>query len=141
MFESRKRLLLDRGPSWPDYDKAKPFMIRYYLLFRKRPKWFPFNIFLHKILKSDLGDLHDHYWSYLTLVLKGGYWETTKNGRFWRGPGYIGLRNASDTHSLTIPNGKAAWTLIFVGQIRVLSNLQILTNQAKTSVKIELLKV
>ena len=140
MFESRKRLLLDRGPSWPDYDKAKPFMIRYYLLFRKRPKWFPFNIFLHKILKSDLGDLHDHYWSYLTLVLKGGYWETTKNGRFWRGPGYIGLRNASDTHSLTIPNGKAAWTLIFVGQIRVLSNLQILTNQAKTSVKIELFK-
>ena len=49
MFESRKKLLLDRGPSWPDYHKAKPFMVRYYLLFRKRPKWFPFNIFLHKI--------------------------------------------------------------------------------------------
>ena len=115
MFKSRKRLLLDRGPSWPDYHKAKPFMVRYYLLFRKRPKWFPFNIFLHKILKSDLGDLHDHYWSYLTLVLKGGYWETTKIGRFWRGPAYIGLRKASDTHSLTIPEGKTAWTLIFVG--------------------------
>ena len=71
MFENRKRLLLDRGPSWPDYDKAEPFMVRYYLLFRKRPKWFPFNIFLHKILKSDLGDLHDHYWSYLTVVAQG----------------------------------------------------------------------
>ena len=115
MFENRKRLLLDRGPSWPDYHKAKPFMIRYYLLFRNRPRWFPFNIFLHKILKSDLGDLHDHYWSYMTLVLKGGYWETTKNARFWRGPGYIGVRKASDTHSLTIPEGKHAWTLIFVG--------------------------
>ena len=115
MIESRKKLLLDRGPSWPDYHKAKPFMVRYYLLFRRRPKWFPFNIFLHKILKSDLGDLHDHYWSYLTIVLKGGYWETTKKGRFWRGPGYIGLRNASDAHSLTIPDGKIAWTLIFVG--------------------------
>ena len=115
MFESRKRLLLDRGPSWPDYDKAEPFMVRYYLLFRKRPKWFPFNIFLHKILKSDLGDLHDHYWSYITLVLKGGYWETTNKGRFWRRPGYIGLRKASDTHSLSIPQGKVAWTLIFVG--------------------------
>ena len=22
MFKSRKRVILDRGPSWPDYDKA-----------------------------------------------------------------------------------------------------------------------
>ena len=90
-------------------------MVRYYLLFKKRPRWFPFNIFVHKILKSDLGDLHDHYWSYLTIVLKGGYWETTEKGQFWRGPGYIGLRKASDTHSLKIPEGKTAWTIIFGG--------------------------
>ena len=115
MLENRKRLLLDRGPSWPDYDKAEPFMIRYYLLFRKRPKWFPFNILLHKILKSDLGDLHDHYWSYVTIILKGGYWETNENGTFWRGPGYIGFRKASDRHSLKIPDGKPAWTLLLVG--------------------------
>ena len=115
MFESRKRLLLDRGPSWPDYDKAEPFMIRYYLLFRRRPKWFPFNILLHKILKSDLGDLHDHYWSYITIILKGGYWESTENGTFWRGPGYIGFRKATDRHSLKIPKGKPAWTLLLAG--------------------------
>ncbi len=115
MFESRKRLLLDRGPSWPDYDKAEPFMVRYYLLFRKRPKWFPFNILLHKILKSDLGDLHDHYWSYITIILKGGYWETNENGTFWRGPGYIGFRKATDRHSLKIPKGKPAWTLLLAG--------------------------
>ena len=115
MFESRKRLLLDRGPSWPDYDKAEPFMIRYYLLFRKRPKWFPFNILLHKILKSDLGDLHDHYWPYITIILKGGYWETNENGTFWRGPGYIGFRKASNRHSLKIPDGKPAWTLLLAG--------------------------
>ena len=115
MLENRKRLLLDRGPSWPDYDKAEPFMIRYYLLFRKRPKWFPFNILLHKILKSDLGDLHDHYWPYVTIILKGGYWETNENGTFWRGPGYIGFRKASDRHSLKIPDGKPAWTLLLAG--------------------------
>ena len=115
MLENRKRLLLDRGPSWPDYDKAEPFMIRYYLLFRKRPKWFPFNILLHKILKSDLGDLHDHYWPYITIILKGGYWETNENGTFWRGPGYIGFRKASDRHSLKIPDGKPAWTLLLAG--------------------------
>ena len=115
MFKSRKRLLLDRGPSWPDYDKAEPFMVRYYLLFRKRPKWFPLNILLHKILKSDLGDLHDHYWSYITIILKGGYWESTENGTFWRGPGYIGFRKATDRHSLKIPKGKPAWTLLLAG--------------------------
>tara|TARA_B110001452_G_scaffold168664_1_gene140974 strand:+ start:195 stop:596 length:402 start_codon:yes stop_codon:yes gene_type:complete len=112
---SRKKILLDRGPSWPDYHKAEPFVIRYYLLFRKRPKWFPFNILIHKILKSDLGDLHDHYWSYITIILKGGYWETLQNGTFWRGPGYIGFRRASDRHSLSIPRGKSALTLLFVG--------------------------
>ena len=43
LFKNRKRVVLDRGPSWPDYDKAEPFMVRYYPLFRKRPKWFPVN--------------------------------------------------------------------------------------------------
>ena len=109
---------MDRGPSWPDYNMAEPFMIRYYLLFRKRPKWFPFNIFIHKILKSDLGDLHDHYWSYITVVLKGGYKETTKNGTFNRKPGYIGYRKAAERHSIELIEEKPAWTLIFVGRNR-----------------------
>ena len=114
-FENRKRVIMDRGPSWPDYYKAEPFMIRYYPLFRKRPKWFPFNIFIHKILKDDLGDLHDHYWSYITLILKGGYKETTNKGTFNRGPGYIGFRRSWHRHSLKLYNGKPTWTLIFVG--------------------------
>ena len=117
-FKNRKRIILDRGPSWPDYDEAEPFMVRYYLLFRKRPKWFPFNVLIHQLLKSDLGDLHDHYWSYITIILKGGYWETTEKGTFWRGPGYIGFRKGADRHSLKIPDGKPTWTLLFVGPNR-----------------------
>ncbi len=115
LFKNRKRIILDRGPSWPDYDKAEPFVVRYYLLFRNRPKWFPFNILVHKLLKSDLGDLHDHYWSYITIILKGGYWETTEKGTFWRRSGYVSFRKRSDRHSLKIPEGKPAWTLLFVG--------------------------
>ncbi len=115
LFKNRKRIILDRGPSWPDYDKAEPFVVRYYLLFRNRPKWFPFNILVHKLLKSDLGDLHDHYWSYITIILKGGYWETTEKGTFWRRFGYVGFRRRSDRHSLKVPEGKPAWTLLFVG--------------------------
>ena len=112
----RKRVVLDRGPSHPQYRKAKPWLARYYLLFRKRPRWFPFNIIVHEMLDNDHGDgVHNHQCPYLTITLKGGYWETTENGTFWRGPGYIGFRKASDRHSLKIQEGKSAWTLLFVG--------------------------
>ena len=115
MFENRKRVILDRGPSWPDYDKAEPFMIRYYVLFRKRPKWFPFNILVHKILKEDRGDLHDHYWSYITIILKGGYWETTNKGKFWRSPGYIGFRSADHLHRVDLKPNTNTMTLFIPG--------------------------
>ena len=115
MFKSRKRVILDRGPSWPDYHKAEPFMIRYYVLFRKRPKWFPFNILVHKILKEDRGDLHDHYWSYITIILKGGYWETTNKGKFWRPPGYIGFRSADHLHRVDLKPNTNTMTLFIPG--------------------------
>ena len=120
IFRNRKRVILDRGPSWPNYASAEPFVIRYYPLFRKRPSWFPFNILIHKLLKSDLGDLHEHYWSYITIILKGGYWETTEKGTFWRKPGYIGFRRYNHRHSIKIPEGRAAWTLLLVGPKRTI---------------------
>ena len=40
----RKKIVLDRGFSHPKFNEAKPWMNRYYVLFRQRPKWFPFNI-------------------------------------------------------------------------------------------------
>ena len=43
----RKKVVLDRGPSHPKFNEAKPWMNRYYVLLRHRPKWFPFNILLH----------------------------------------------------------------------------------------------
>ena len=41
----RKKIVLDRGPSHPKFDEAKPWMNRYYVLLRHRPKWFTFNRF------------------------------------------------------------------------------------------------
>lgn len=38
-----------------------------------------FSIKVHKILVSDDDCLHDHPWSYLSLILSGGYWEETPN--------------------------------------------------------------
>ena len=31
----RKKIVLDRGPSHPQYNQAKPWMNRYYVLFRR----------------------------------------------------------------------------------------------------------
>ncbi len=65
----RYRLIKDRI-SGDDY------MHRYYLFLKDR-KWFPFNLTLHKIVKSDEPVMHDHPWAYMTIILKGGYWEHT----------------------------------------------------------------
>ena len=107
----RKKIVLDRGPSHLKFNEAKPWMNRYYVLFRYRPKWFPFNILIHEMLADDHGEgVHTHLCPYITIILRGGYWETTKNGKHWRSPGYIGFRSANNLHRVDLepflrPNG------------------------------------
>ena len=60
----------------PDRRTGEDYMHRYYLFLKDRKK-FPFNVTLHKILKSDDPIFHDHPWPYMTIILKGGYWEHT----------------------------------------------------------------
>ena len=87
----RRRIVMDRVNN-------EPYLERYYVFLSDRT-WFPFNVFLHKFLKSDPDDVHDHPWPYATLILRGGYWEWTpqfnnqgeKIGEIaaWRGPGHF----------------------------------------------------
>ena len=112
----KKRTVLDRGTSHPEYHKAKPWMNRYYLLFRKRPKWFPFNILIHEMLDNDHGDgVHNHMCSYITIVIRGGYWETLKTGKYWRSPGYIGFRSADNLHRVDLKPGTKPMTIFIPG--------------------------
>ncbi len=112
----RKKLLLDRGKSHPEYHKAKPWMNRYYLLFRNRPKWFPFNIIIHELLDDDHGDgVHSHLCPYMTIILRGGYWETTKNGKHWRPTGYIGFRSANNLHRVDLKPDTIPLTIFIPG--------------------------
>lgn len=105
----RKRIIMDR-------DNKEPYLIRYYLLFIER-KDFPFNIFIHHILKDDDEDLHDHPWGFFSLVLNGGYRETILNDRRftetnWRGPGTFQRVTANHIHRIsTVPRGGGCWTL------------------------------
>jgi hypothetical protein len=100
-----------------DRDGNTPYMERYYLLFKDRPKWFPFNITLHKVCLSDLPVLHDHPWPYATIILKGGYIEHTPEFRWWRGAGHFRIRKATDYHWLEVPKeGIPSWSLFFMGK-------------------------
>ena len=99
----RYRVILDRQDN-------EPYLERYYLFLKDR-KTFPFNVFLHKFLKGDPEDLHDHPWGYATLILRGGYWEVTPAGKFWRGPGHWRTCSANSYHRIELEPGVTAWTL------------------------------
>ena len=108
----RKRIIYDK-------DGVTPYMHRWHLLFKEKldnfseNKKHPFNIFLHKIVLSDEPVFHDHPWNYFTIILKGGYWEHTPEGKFWRGAGHMRFSKASSLHYLEVPKGGCAWTLFF----------------------------
>lgn len=80
---------------------------------------------VHHILRSDAGrDFHDHPWWYLTIILRGGYWEIRPEffagvvigeTRRWHGPGNVLLRRARSWHRLELPTGETAWTLFCTG--------------------------
>ena len=106
-------MVLDRGPSHPKYNLAKPWMNRYYVLFRNRPRWFPFNILIHEMLADDHGVII--ICPYITIILRGGYWETTVKGKFWRNPGYIGFRSANAYHRVDLKEGTKPMTIFIPG--------------------------
>ena len=78
---------------------------------------------VHHILRSDAGrDPHDHPWPYLTVILKGGYFEECFDEEGapidtrWRGAGSILFRRANSLHKLRVPSGETAWTLFITGK-------------------------
>lgn len=114
------------------------YLIRYSL---KLPKCLPFQIKLHKILVSDDYCLHDHPWSFMSLILKGGYWEYLKKVDYdasynnilslepnktynfedvfktyitktWYGPFSVLYRKPNSVHRLELPKGKTCTTLV-----------------------------
>jgi len=103
-YLGRRRVIYDRLDN-------EPYLERYYIFLKNR-KNFPFNIFLHKFLKSDPDDLHDHPWAFRTLILYGGYWEFTEEGKFWRGPFSYRYANANTFHRIELDkNIPFCWTL------------------------------
>lgn len=113
----RKRIIMDR-------QSDEPYLERYYIFLKER-KWFPFNVFIHKFLKSDPDDVHDHPWPYATLILKGGYWEhipmfNSDGIKFaeytvWRGPGSFRTCSANSYHRIELDPEVECWTMFMPG--------------------------
>lgn len=103
----RKRVIMDRQSN-------EPYLTRYYLFLKKR-KWFPFNVFLHNFHKGDPDDLHDHPWCYFTLIIRGGYWEYTPKGKFWRGAGHCRVASSCSLHRIELDPNVNAWTIFIPG--------------------------
>ena len=103
-----------------------PYLLRWYVIPRNRY----LNVYLHKFLRSDDDRaLHDHPWWFVSLMLKGGYWEH-RDGRQpkWRDAGSVALRRANVLHRVELDTGftridgcvvgrhnKPCWTLIVTG--------------------------
>ncbi|MBW4469204.1 MAG: hypothetical protein KME45_02965 [Stenomitos rutilans HA7619-LM2] len=113
-----------------DDQSGSVYLERYFLLFQGRKDGQnssniqepPFNLLLHHICRSDHDRaLHDHPWHWASLLLTGGYWEYTPEGKFWRGAGSFRMRSAEALHRLELDPERAGgetWTLFFTGKRR-----------------------
>ena len=100
------------------YDRMddEPYLERFYILIKDR-KIFPFNVFIHRFLKSDPDDLHDHPWSYRSLILYGGYWEYTETGKKWRGFLSYKYAPANTFHRIELDDKMPyCWSLFIAGK-------------------------
>lgn len=77
---------------------------------------------LHHIVASDDDRaLHDHPFTFLSLILRGGYWEWLADGtRTWHGPGSLLLRSADVLHRIELGGyvERPAWTIVLRGPYR-----------------------
>lgn len=82
-----------------------------------RTPWFTVRI--HHILSSDHDrDFHDHPFSFMSLILRGGYGEHRPTGAFQiYKAGSVVYRRAEDFHRLTLIDD-SAWTLVVTGPYR-----------------------
>lgn len=79
-----------------------------------RNRWF--GVYLHIIRRPDWSKCqHDHPWSFVTLILRGGYEEVVGDRVFVRRPGYIGHRPRSFEHAITRLLKGPALTLVVRG--------------------------
>ena len=82
-------------------------------------RWF--GVYVHWFHASDDDTLHDHPWPFLTVILRGGYWEHTpgRDGapvKRWHPPGVVRLRPARWLHRVEIDPARRPVTIVVRGR-------------------------
>lgn len=103
LFEPRK--IIGR----PD-DAGRPLMTRWTLI--RCPL---FSLKLHRFHRADPSCLHDHPWPFVSLILAGGYYEQTEEGKRWYGAGSLLFRPATWRHRVVPKDGVEPLTLVLTG--------------------------
>lgn len=105
-------------------DDGSLYLRRYFLLKTDRLK-----IYIHNIERSDDDrGLHCHPWNFVSIILKGRYWEVTpdsieplpgetapRGAKYW-GRFSVIKHKAEDAHRLILHD--PVWTLVFLGKKR-----------------------
>jgi hypothetical protein len=107
-----KRLLPYKDIGWEEIGEE---FTRFILL--KTPF---FTIYLHRLIAPNAHpECHDHPWTFLAILLKGGYWEfNDKFGWIRRYPGEILYRPAEFSHNVLTPLDVVSWSLVITGPKR-----------------------
>lgn len=78
-----------------------------------------FQILLHRLWSPNWHpSAHNHPWSFVTIILRGGYIERVPKGwSRWRGPGSLLYRPAEFAHNVAT-GGSVCWSLVITGPKR-----------------------
>jgi hypothetical protein len=101
--------------------RGNTFFVRYTVA---KTRWF--SVYLHQFFRSDAERcLHDHPWPFVSIILRGGYWEEMfrpnspvefATNRHWRRPGSVLRRTAETSHRIVLEPGTKPWSLVIVGR-------------------------
>jgi hypothetical protein len=123
MLLALARRVMRRPPDFVIGGRDRPYMERWWLI--PRNPWF--NVYLHRILRSDDDRaLHDHPWVNCSILLDGSYVELVparRGGYAWGAPttakrrraGAVVLRRARAPHRLVLDGGAAVISLFVTG--------------------------
>lgn len=90
------------------YRAGRLYMERYFI----GPGWERF----HRIVESDPEVMHNHPWNFISLLLSGGYRETTFDGEVDYVAPCLIAREAKEFHRLTLLDGPV-WSFVTTGPV------------------------
>lgn len=104
----------------PHFIIGPRYLLRWYVI--PRNPWL--NIYLHKFLHDDEDRaIHDHPWWFISIMLKGGYYEVTHSNFVGRSFPSIVFRRATYAHRVVLPRVldsdivRPCWTLVITGRV------------------------